>query len=237
MFACCHDAAPAKVEEAAPAPAEEAPKEEAEEEQATTASDPEGPPEELPAAAPAEEPAPDERAAAQHALVVRVVQARGRGSDDEKRQPFVRVRFLDACGEEKQVKETAPITDGGANPHWNEYLQFEGIGDLALYSVCLEPRDKSDTKGEPIGGIAKIRVWGPRGRVWPPAAQGHHLGSLFPNVDFRLGVNNFGTWGNGARASNKLSLNIMGASGKEDMHTGIGGLFADKSCDLVCVCA
>jgi len=238
MFACCNDPAPAKVEETAPAPAEEAPKEE--EERATTASDPEPadtPPELAPAAAPVEQPAPEERAkeaavpaakGAQHALVVRVVQAWGLGGGEE-RQPYVRVRILDPEGKEKQVKETAPITDGGNNPQWNEYLKFEGIEDPALCSVCLELRDKSDTKDEPADGIAKVKLGVLEAVSGFQQFRDTISAGWFSNVDLRFGVNNFGTWGNGARASNKLSLNIMGASGMEDMDTGMGGLFADKN--------
>jgi len=233
MFACCADPAPAKVEEAAPAPdaAEEKPKEE---EEATTASEPEAatPPEPAPAV-PAEEQAMETTApvatGARHALVVRVVQAWGLSNDEEKSQPYVRVRILDPEGKEKQVKETAPITDGGSNPQWNEYLMFEGIEDPALCSVCLELRDKSDTKDEPADGVAKVKLGVLEAVSGFQQCRDTISAGWFSNVDLRFGVNNFGTWGNGARASNKLSLNIMGASGMEDADNGIGGLFADKN--------
>jgi len=165
-------------------------------------------------------------------LVVRVVQAMGLKIDDEDpaagQQPYVKVRILDPEGKELMVKDTKP-SDGGDSPTFNEYLKFEGIVDPALCTVCLELRDKTDTKDEPADGVAKIKL----GELYTaPGFQQFRediSSGWFSDVDLRFGLNNFGTWGNGARAENKFSLNIIGASGMEDMDTGIGGLFADKN--------
>jgi hypothetical protein len=161
--------------------------------------------------------------------VVRVVQAGGLSNVDEKSQPYVRVRILDPEGKEKQVKETAAIADGASNPQWNEYLKFEGIEDPALCSVCLELRDKNDTKDEPADGVAKVKLGVLEAAPGFQQFRDTISAGWFSNVDLRFGMNNFGTWGNGARAANKLSLNIMGASALPDMDGGVGGLFADKN--------
>jgi hypothetical protein len=159
---------------------------------------------------------------------VRVAQARGL-PHEERIRPYVRVRILDPEGKEKQVKETAPITDGGRNPQWNQYLKFEGIEDPALCSVCLEIRDKSDTKEEPAEGVAKVKLG-----VLGAASGFQQFGEIlsdgwFSDVDLSFGLNNFGTWGNGARVENKLSINIMGADGMEDMDPGFLGLAASAN--------
>jgi hypothetical protein len=141
----------------------------------------------------------------------------------------VRVRIVDPTGKQKQVKETAPITDGGSNPRWNEYLKFEGIEDPALCSVYLEIRDRSDAKDEPARGVAKVNLGVLGATCGFQQFRDIITDSWFSDVDLSFGLNNFGTWGNSARVENTLSLKMMGAGGLEDMDTGVGGLFADEN--------
>jgi len=171
-----------------------------------------------------------------HVLTCRVVQAWGVPDDGEdKKQPFVRAKILDASGKAVATRETTALTFGGGNPAWNEYLNFTCLDNPAECTILLEVMCRNDKAGEP-DSVARVPLSVLMAVNGLQQFREVIAGGWFSNAELRFDLCNYGTWGNGARLENKLSVTIFSVSALRDADDGGPfGFRPDKNDPYVCL--